>query len=121
SEVLQRLHRVISELVIPAWVGKPPRDVGLPKAGTLKADHWRTLFSIYLPLALLSLWHKDSPLKSNSAEKMPSVLETALHAGQSEKTMLYGFNTGASFRQWLLRPDSPPLLAYCLKLLDRTY
>ncbi|KAK7433588.1 hypothetical protein VKT23_020692 [Stygiomarasmius scandens] len=37
--------------------------------------------------------------------------------GQLEKTLLYG----ASFRQWLLRPDCPPLLTYCLKLLDKTY
>ncbi|KAK7442259.1 hypothetical protein VKT23_016230 [Stygiomarasmius scandens] len=41
--------------------------------------------------------------------------------GQLEKTLLYGFNSGASFRQWLLRPDCPPLLIYCLKLLDKTY
>ncbi|KAK7457784.1 hypothetical protein VKT23_010123 [Stygiomarasmius scandens] len=41
--------------------------------------------------------------------------------GQSEKTILYGFNSGAAFRQWLLCPDCPPLLAYCLKLLDKTY
>ncbi|KAK7434824.1 hypothetical protein VKT23_020011 [Stygiomarasmius scandens] len=41
--------------------------------------------------------------------------------GQLERTMLHSFNKGASVRQWLLRPDCPPLLAYCLKILDNAY
>ncbi|THU96423.1 hypothetical protein K435DRAFT_797315 [Dendrothele bispora CBS 962.96] len=204
SAVLQRLHHVISETITPGWVTKPPTNVGLPKAGTLKADHWRTLFSIHLPLTLLSLWGKGSPLQTSDAEKMSSVLETALllscalivmtkdtitaerrdmfrhlyrlhvlglrenfpgffmpshhlafhvyefmdlfstvrnwwaffferligrlqripsnhKVGQFERTILHSFNSGASFRQWLLRPDCPPLLTYCLKILDQTY
>ncbi|THV01610.1 hypothetical protein K435DRAFT_654934 [Dendrothele bispora CBS 962.96] len=204
SAVLERLHQAISEVTTPAWVGKPPPNVGLPNAGTLKADHWRTLFSIHLPLTLLSMWGKGSPLATPDAGEMSSVLETALwlscaliimtkdtltterresfrfayrqhilglrknfpgffkpthhlafhiyefmdrygplrnwwaffferligrlqrqptnhQTGQLERTLLYGFNSGASFQQWLLRPDCPPLLKYCLNLLDKTY
>ncbi|THV01483.1 hypothetical protein K435DRAFT_655161, partial [Dendrothele bispora CBS 962.96] len=204
SEVLRRVHLVISDLITPAWVAKPPSNVGLPKAGTLKADHWRTLFSIHLPLALLSLWGQNSPIRAENATMMLPVLKTTLFLscallmmtkdtltperrelfrnlyhqhviglrenfpgffkpthhlafhiydfmepfstvrnwwafvferfigmlqrlptnhtiGQLEKTILHGFNRGASFRQWLLHPDCPPLLAYCLKLLDKTY
>ncbi|THU79923.1 hypothetical protein K435DRAFT_609718, partial [Dendrothele bispora CBS 962.96] len=50
------LHEAIGDIVTPAWMTNPPADVGLPKAGTLKAAHWHTLFSVHLPLALLSLW-----------------------------------------------------------------
>jgi len=37
-------------------------------AGTLKADEWRTLGTIYLPIALISLWGTDEP-SLNSVEQ----------------------------------------------------
>ncbi|KAF5359925.1 hypothetical protein D9758_013986 [Tetrapyrgos nigripes] len=183
KEVLQRLQQAISEVTTPTWVTKPqaPPNVGRKKAGTLKADHWRTIFVIHLPLALLSLWGVGSPLAVEGSKEMASVLETSLWlscalitmtkdtltserresfrnaylqhvlglrtnfprffkpthhlafrmiswknlalygTGQFEKTILHAFNNGASVRQWLLRPDCPPLLKYCLDLLDKAY
>ncbi|KAE9384483.1 hypothetical protein BT96DRAFT_1008037 [Gymnopus androsaceus JB14] len=41
--------------------------------------------------------------------------------GEREHTMLEYFWKSAFFRQWLMRPDSPPLLQYCLELLDKAY
>lgn len=41
--------------------------------------------------------------------------------GQFERTLLHSFHKGASFRQWLLRPDCPPMLEFCRKLLDKAY
>ncbi|KAJ4476287.1 hypothetical protein C8R41DRAFT_869747 [Lentinula lateritia] len=41
--------------------------------------------------------------------------------GQFEHTMLHSFCKGASFRQWLLRENSPPILRYCQQLLDKAY
>lgn len=35
--------------------------------------------------------------------------------------MLEYFWKSAFFRQWLMRPDCPPLLRYCLELLDKAY
>ncbi|KAK7434823.1 hypothetical protein VKT23_020010 [Stygiomarasmius scandens] len=77
-DVLSRLHQAIREIVTPAWVTNPPNDIGLPKAGTLKADHWRTLFVIHLPLALLSLWSKDSPIAAENVDEVESVLDTSM-------------------------------------------
>ncbi|KAJ3897616.1 hypothetical protein F5879DRAFT_813730, partial [Lentinula edodes] len=59
SSLLRRIQQVVCEIDTPTWVSNPPRNVGLYEAGTLKADHWRTLFSIHVPLAILSLW-KDT-------------------------------------------------------------
>ncbi|KAJ3766094.1 hypothetical protein FB446DRAFT_654305 [Lentinula raphanica] len=203
-ELLERVQEVVRQVITPAWSSRPPPDIGLPKAGTLKADHWRTLFTIHLPLALLSLWKEESPLAAADAAQMSSVLETgmalscasivmikntltlqrrdlfrnllcrhvlglqqnfpgfilpthhlAFHLydfmdllsvvrefwnfafegfigkiqrtptnhviGQYEYTILHAHATGASFRQWLLRPDCPPLLKYCRILLDKAY
>lgn len=77
--VLRRIQQVIKEAVTPAWVTNPPAETGLPRTGTLKADHWRTLFAIHVPLALLSLWKKDSPLAAQNADSMSSVLSTSMH------------------------------------------
>ncbi|GAW02640.1 serine threonine protein kinase [Lentinula edodes] len=77
--VLQRLQQAVREVITPSWVTRPPEEVGLKRAGTLKADHWRTLFSIHLPLALISIWDEDSPSAADNASKMAPVLQTSMH------------------------------------------
>lgn len=77
--VLDRLQQAVREVVVPSWIAKPSDYVGLPRAGTLKADHWRTLFAIYIPLALLSLWQEDSPIAADDANELTSVLRTSMH------------------------------------------
>ncbi|KAJ3980405.1 hypothetical protein F5890DRAFT_1419703 [Lentinula detonsa] len=65
GDILKRIHSCIREVVVPSWLAKPPFETGLKRAGTLKADNWRTLFSLYVPLALLSLWKETSPIQSH--------------------------------------------------------
>ncbi|THU83949.1 hypothetical protein K435DRAFT_688521 [Dendrothele bispora CBS 962.96] len=76
--LLKRVHETIKEVTTPAWVSKPPHDAGMPRAGVLKADHWRMLFEIFLPLALLSLWHTESPVAADNAKDMDGVLATSM-------------------------------------------
>ena len=40
----------------PSWLRSVPRNFGDASAGTLKADKWCTMFTVYLPLALVTLW-----------------------------------------------------------------
>ena len=77
--VLSRIHEVIKSIITPAWISNPPLDTGLARAGSLKADHWCTLFSIHTPLALLSLWTESSPIAAPNAPQMASVLSTSMH------------------------------------------
>ena len=53
-----------------------PYDFGAPKAGTPKADEWRTLITIYIPLALISLWGDGMAHKSKNIDVQ---LRQALH------------------------------------------
>ena len=53
---LQHIKNVIAEIDVPSWVKSVPANFGDAAAGTLKADKWQTLGTIYLPLALISLW-----------------------------------------------------------------
>lgn len=49
------------------------------------------------------------------------VIANKLKLGEREHTMQEYFYKSSFFRQWLMRPDCPPLLQYCLKLLDKAY
>ncbi|KAJ4470297.1 hypothetical protein C8R41DRAFT_702963, partial [Lentinula lateritia] len=77
--VLERIQRAIREVVVPGWIAKPCESIGLPRGGTPKADNWRQLFSIFLPLALLSLWQEASPIAAEDANEMGSVLRTSMY------------------------------------------
>ncbi|KAJ3817654.1 hypothetical protein F5880DRAFT_1492567 [Lentinula raphanica] len=79
SALLKRVQQIVREVITPSWMANPPADVGLAKAGTLKADHWRWLFAVHVPLAVLSLWRETSPLASPDAQRMTSVVETTMH------------------------------------------
>lgn len=77
--VLDTVQECIKDTIIPSWVSRPPPNVGLPQAGTLKADNWRIISTIHLPLSLLSLWQEGSPLTTPDACSMRPVLETSMH------------------------------------------
>ncbi|KAJ4464888.1 hypothetical protein C8J55DRAFT_441757 [Lentinula edodes] len=77
--VLKRVNQTIREVTVPSWISKPSEYIGLPRAGTLKADNWRRLFAIFLPLALLSMWQVCSPTATSDAREMGSVLDTSLY------------------------------------------
>lgn len=61
-----RIQQVIKETVTPSWLPSVPYNFGDPAAGTLKADEWRTMGTIYLPIALISLWGGGGPSGSES-------------------------------------------------------
>lgn len=54
--VMERIQGVIQDTITPSWVRSVPIQFGDPSVGTLKADKWRTLFTIYLPITLVSFW-----------------------------------------------------------------
>lgn len=56
AETLCYIRKVIREAVKPSWVDSVPKNFGDAKAGTIKAGEWRTLSTIFLPIALVILW-----------------------------------------------------------------
>ena len=54
-DVFKKFHDVIHNTITPSWVGSVPYNFCAAAAGTPKADEWRTIFTIYLPLCLISL------------------------------------------------------------------
>jgi hypothetical protein len=58
--VIQHIQTVIKDTVTPSWLNSVPSNFGDSTAGTLKADEWCTLSTVYLPLALVSIWGAGS-------------------------------------------------------------
>jgi len=68
NDALEHIRHTIKTTITPSWVNSVPYNYGDARAGTIKADEWRTLSTLYIPLALISLWNDDdgSPVASNS-------------------------------------------------------
>ncbi|KDR68198.1 hypothetical protein GALMADRAFT_78901 [Galerina marginata CBS 339.88] len=66
SGIMDHIRAVIRDMATPSWLPSVPRNFGLPAAGTLKADEWRTLATVYLPVALISTWGEGSIHSSQS-------------------------------------------------------
>ncbi|KAJ3718151.1 hypothetical protein C8R42DRAFT_585677, partial [Lentinula raphanica] len=96
------LHRALREIIVPAWVRKPPMESGLARVGTLKADHWRTMFNLYLPLAQLSLWQPGSPIAGVDALQMGPALHTSMKLTCASLMMTKRTLTGEHQEQYRL-------------------
>jgi hypothetical protein len=57
---MRRIADVIKTTDAPSFVRSVPYNFGETKAGTIKADEWRTLTTVYIPIALVSLWGEGS-------------------------------------------------------------
>ena len=53
---MSRIRQVICETEVPSWLNSVPHNYGNANAGVVKADEWRNLSTIFLPIALISLW-----------------------------------------------------------------
>lgn len=76
--ILARVRSAIRNVVKPSWIDTPPPTFGSKKAGNIKAAQWHILWTIYIPLALLSLWVVGMPDATNDANDMSQVLDNAM-------------------------------------------
>ncbi|KAI9463750.1 hypothetical protein HD554DRAFT_2206411 [Boletus coccyginus] len=54
--ILGRIRNIIHDTATPSWLGSVPSNFGDVSTGTIKADEWHSLITIYLSIALISLW-----------------------------------------------------------------
>ncbi|KAJ7711815.1 hypothetical protein B0H16DRAFT_1231072, partial [Mycena metata] len=59
---MQALWNDIAHIIKPSWVTSLPAEVGgSASGGKLKADQWRVLGTVYMPLTLVRLWSNSDP------------------------------------------------------------
>jgi hypothetical protein len=56
TETIRHIQRVIKQTKTPSWINSVPKNYGENAAGSIKADEWRLLSTIFLPIALVTLW-----------------------------------------------------------------
>ncbi|KAM5544379.1 hypothetical protein V8D89_002039 [Ganoderma adspersum] len=56
--VFDKFHHIVKHTVTPSWVGSVPYNFSEAAASTPKADEWRTVFTMYLPITLLLLFRQ---------------------------------------------------------------
>jgi hypothetical protein len=56
KDALSAINRHFKKLHIPSWIGRAILALGKASFGRLKADEWRNLFTIQLPLVLPAVW-----------------------------------------------------------------
>ncbi|KIN97481.1 hypothetical protein M404DRAFT_78095, partial [Pisolithus tinctorius Marx 270] len=47
---------VIQDISRASWLGSVPMNFGDLSAGTIKADEWQSLITVYIPITLISIW-----------------------------------------------------------------
>jgi hypothetical protein len=68
TTTIQHIQSVIRETTTPSWINSVPTNYGEANAGTIKADEWQNLSTVYLPIAFITLWGDEagSPPKEGS-------------------------------------------------------
>src|SRR6266540_4720055 len=66
QELMSRIWLGLAAVIVPSWLEQPPTNLSEKSHGKLKADMWRILFMVFLPLILPELWHDASTPESRS-------------------------------------------------------
>jgi hypothetical protein len=73
---MRKIKDVIRHTATPSWLECVPHNYGDAAAGTVKADEWRTLSTIFIPLALIIMWGEGTSHASpEDAVKFRQILD----------------------------------------------
>ncbi|KAJ3495364.1 hypothetical protein NLJ89_g10637 [Agrocybe chaxingu] len=77
--VMNRIRDVIRDTDTPSWLESVPYNFGMASAGTLKADEWRTMTTVYLPISLISMWGEGMAPTARNSAILQRVLDHTMH------------------------------------------
>lgn len=83
ADVVQHLQYVLSETIVPDWVCPASRDFHSVVAGKTWKEEWRTLSTIYLPLALILLHFGDGIQEDAAGVRFKAVMDLAMELVQA--------------------------------------
>lgn len=72
ATVLRHINTILPKIHTPTWIKRPIPVLGKASFGKLKADEWRSLLTLQLPLVLIPLWSDQDHVKK-------SLLENFIH------------------------------------------
>lgn len=77
GDLLKKIHEAAREMILPSWFTKLPRNFG---TATLKADQWRAIATLYVPLVLIKEWPTEAQPDSKIWLDVTTDLMTAVYA-----------------------------------------
>ncbi|KIN97963.1 hypothetical protein M404DRAFT_31780 [Pisolithus tinctorius Marx 270] len=80
---LGMLHSMLADFVIPGSCGKLPTDIGTPASGSLMADQWLLLATVYGPIIIPQIWSTFLP--SNASDEASSHCIAVIERAEMEK------------------------------------
>lgn len=63
---MEEIWSDLAKIITPSWVTSVPSNLGAASHGKLKADQWRALGTVHLPLSLIRLWSDADPSNPRS-------------------------------------------------------
>jgi hypothetical protein len=76
--VMECIRDVIKNTSTPSWLHSVPYNFGASQAGSLSADEWRSMATVYLPLAFVRLWGDAPPTPLQDASDFQFVLDHSM-------------------------------------------
>lgn len=65
ATVLQHINSILPKIHTPTWIKRPIPVLGKASFGKLKADEWRSLITLQLPLILIPMWSGQDHIKKS--------------------------------------------------------
>lgn len=96
-QLINYIRNVILHTVKPTWINPVPYNFGDASAGSIKADEWRTLSTIYLPIALVTFWEYVSKPKDDAdRQRLQKVLDNTMELVQAVTVLFKRSTTEAN-------------------------
>ena len=93
KDILAVIRADMQKTVLPSWIEPAPRNWGTTEHGKLSADQWRVLFTIHLPISLISEWSGSSPrytsMLANFMDLVTAVRIASMRVTNDEYIALY--------------------------------
>ncbi|KAJ6495927.1 hypothetical protein DFH09DRAFT_1103596 [Mycena vulgaris] len=86
ADVMHTIWADMRKTILPSWVGAAPKNWGTKKRGKLSADHWRTIFTVHLPITLIWLWRDETERKRELLFNMTQLVMAIRVANFKETT-----------------------------------
>ncbi|KAG2066534.1 hypothetical protein BDR04DRAFT_1121077 [Suillus decipiens] len=86
---LDTFHDMLADFIVPGSSGKLPTDIGMPSGGSLTADQWILLATVYDPIVIPQLWSACLPTDADNDILCQQIQkETAAnHKAQQKKAL----------------------------------
>ena len=94
SDLLSSIREASLNMILPTWMTKLPSMFGTASAGSVKADQWRVIATLYAPLVLIKEWHGSGDAEKRvwlaiTTDLMSAVYACSSHTVSDESIDLY--------------------------------